>query len=373
MKTLNQTNILKALITTLLILGLALLGKAQKQKLTILNIDVSNVELDPIQAGNLVRLEMEKIDTFEITDRYDVNYLIKKKNINIEDCYGKICQVEVGKELGSDLMLSGTIEKISKTIVISFRLIDVEKEKIIRSHVAEYLVIPEELQTMVQVSIRRLLDVNVSNAVEAKLTKEGAYESAINNPNIDKLNLSGPRSGLTLLTGTTANRISASTQSGGYNASPLLYMFGYQFEIQYLNEGRYQALFEFVPSITGFTGNVFRPSINILNGFRDNQTGWEFAFGPTFGLSKYDQYAKIDGSWIEKSEIPIEQRDELEFTERLSKNGKSKITTNLLLAFGKTFTSGKVNLPVNVFLIPSKSSPTIGITVGFNGKRRIGE
>ena len=69
----------------------------------------------------------------------------------------------------------------------------------------------------------------------------------------------------------------------------------------------------------------------------------------------------------------IEQRDELEFTERLSKNGKSKITTNLVLAFGKTFTSGKVNLPVNVFLIPSKSSPTIGITVGFNGKRRIGE
>lgn len=172
MKTLINTNFAKALITAILILGLALLGKAQKQKLTILNIDVSNVELDPIQAGNLVRLEMEKIDTFEITDRYDVNYLIKKKNLNIEDCYGKICQVEVGKELGSDLMLSGTIEKISKTIVVSLRLIDVEKEKIIRSHVAEYLVIPEELQTMVQVSIRRLLDVNVSDAVEAKLTKE---------------------------------------------------------------------------------------------------------------------------------------------------------------------------------------------------------
>ena len=64
--------------------------------------------------------------------------------------------MEVGKELVSNLMLSGTIQKISKTIVISFRLIDVEKEKIIRSHVAEYLVMPEELQTMVQVSIRKL-------------------------------------------------------------------------------------------------------------------------------------------------------------------------------------------------------------------------
>ena len=37
---------------------------------------------------------------------------------------------------------------------------------------------------------------------------------------------------------------------------------------------------------------------------------------------------------------------------------------------GKTFKSGKLNIPVNVYVIPSKDGIRMGASFGFNAKRR---
>ena len=52
--------------------------------------------------------------------------------------------------------------------------------------------------------------------------------------------------------------------------------FGYQFETQYLNQGRVQGLFEFIPTITGLEQGLILPSMTVLHGLRDNKTGIEF-------------------------------------------------------------------------------------------------
>ena len=61
------------------------LVKKQKPSLTILSIDIAGFKTDPQQMGNLVRTELEKLDTFEVMDRYDVAYMVEKNKLSINN------------------------------------------------------------------------------------------------------------------------------------------------------------------------------------------------------------------------------------------------------------------------------------------------
>jgi hypothetical protein len=45
-------------------------------------------------------------------------------------------------------------------------------------------------------------------------------------------------------------------------------------------------------------------------------------------------------------------------------------TTGFLFAAGKTLKSGKLNLPVNLYLVPGKYGVRFGVSMGWNGKSR---
>src|SRR5207248_3189110 len=136
----------------------------------------------------------------------------------------------------------------------------------------------------------------------------------------------------------------------GYNSYPVMFQFGYQFEVQYLNEGNYQALFEFLPTITGFHQNVFIPSVTIMNGFRNNKNGWEIAFGPTFGLvSKANGYFDSNNDWHLKNEwTDSSSTNPYQIEKRIDSRGSYELQAGFIIAAGKTFKSGKLNIPVNV-------------------------
>ena len=84
-----------------IILKMTVLG-AQKPSLTVVNFDSQGVNYSPDQLGSIARMEMEKLDEFEVMDRYDVNYLVKKHNLELNGCYGKICLNEIGELIGTD-------------------------------------------------------------------------------------------------------------------------------------------------------------------------------------------------------------------------------------------------------------------------------
>ena len=48
----------------------------------ILSIDINGLKSEPQQMGNLVRTELEKLDTFEVMDRYDVAYMVEKNKLS---------------------------------------------------------------------------------------------------------------------------------------------------------------------------------------------------------------------------------------------------------------------------------------------------
>ena len=338
-------------------------------------MDSQGLEYTPKQLGNLVRMEIEKLDMFEVMDRYDVAYLIEKHNLKIDNCYGKICLVEIGKLLDSDKMMSGSIELYGDKIILSLRLVDVNSEKIEKAKVKEFLKYPNEIQTMIRITMYDMFGLpldDLTNQIKS-LTSEEQYENVLINPDQDKLNLSGPRLGLTYFNGSIADIMQKPKFEGGYDVLPLMFMFGYQFEVQYLNSGNFQALFEFIPTITGVDQGLLLPNLSILMGFRHNVRGWEIALGPTAGLTtKANGYYTVDTDgnkiWNLSSDWEGTEPNENPIEKRIDSRGYITYHTGFVFAFGKSFKSGRMNYPVNFFIIPSKDSMRFGLTFGFNAK-----
>jgi hypothetical protein len=337
----------------------------------VFHIDTKGLNYDPVQMGNLVRLELEKTAQYRLIDRYDLDYLIEKNNLKLAGCYGALCLSGIGKVLNLDLILSGSVELAGDMIITHFRLINVKTEQIERSIIRQYLNIPKEVPEMVSLTIKEFYELPINAEVKRKLTKQNDFDNMVNNPTEYRLASDGPRMGFTVFTGTSANRIRESKSKGGYDAFPMMFQFGYQFEKQYLNQGRYQALFEFIPMITGIDQQLFIPSLTIMNGFRDNFKGWEIAFGPTFSFIRSREWAEgSDGTLYDIGTPGVQAPDDATIYDRLDSRGFPALTSGFIIAFGRTFKSGHMNLPINGYVIPSNNGARFGISFGFNAKNK---
>lgn len=346
--------------------------KKEKASLTILSIDINGLKSDPQQMGNLVRTELEKLDTFEVMDRYDVAYMVEKNKLSINNCYGKLCLTEIGETIHSDKMLSGSIELYPKSIIYTLRLIDVKSKSIEKTTVMEFVNLPEELQSFTNITVRSMFEKSIDQNLLTKLTQRNTFDNATNNPTKDRLRLDGPRLGFVGFTGNISNILQADKSAGGFEAFPVMFQFGYQFEKQYLNEGNFQALFEFIPNISGIDQGRLIPSFTFLNGLRNNKNGWEFGIGPTITISKIAEgfYDSSDNNkWKVRSENLNPNNYDIE--SRLDSRGESLISTGLVIAVGKTFKSGKMNFPFNAFIIPNKNGMRFGLSFGWNGRPRM--
>jgi hypothetical protein len=268
-------------------------------------------------------------------------------------------------------MLTGSAELLGEHVVITFRLIDVGTESVERSQVMQFLNLRNQVQLMIELTLRQMFALPVDPNLLSKLTKPNDYENSINVPNVARLNLSGPRMGMTVFSGEAARRFGASRSEGGLEAKPVMFQFGYQFETTYLNQGGLQALFEFIPIVTGLDQGQVLPSISILHGVRSNRRGFEFAFGPILYVTKEAEGFYTDGRWTRLTDWQKANPNQTpafatEF--RFDNRGEPKLSSSFVFACGKSFKSGKLNIPVNAFFIPAKGGHRFGLSVGFNGR-----
>ncbi len=344
------------------------------ESVAVLHIDTKGFTTEPSQMGDITRVELSKIERFRMVDKYDVNYLVEKNDLQIDNCYGKLCLVEIGKVLQVDKMLTGSVELFQDVVVVTMRLIDVGTGQIDKTEVVEFLNLRNQVQLMIGITLKKMFDLPVDENILTKLTKKFDYESAINVPETDRLNLNGPRMGVTFFSGETAEILKMKEALGGMDAMPVMFQFGYQFEVKYLNQGNFQALFEFIPVITGLDQGKFIPSFSILNGMRHNRFGWEFAFGPNLVLTREaDGYYDDAGVWHLEEEWAMENPDTpnpFPIEQRMDTRGDFTVASGFVFAVGKTFRSGRMNIPINFFFIPGKDeSHRFGVSVGYNVSR----
>jgi hypothetical protein len=351
-------------ITKILIIVLFSVKISNGQVISVLNIDTKAINVDPEQMGNITRLELEKLKLFEVVDKYEA--VAKLGNDKIQNCFGKTCLMEAGEILKADKMLSGSVEKVGNNIIFNFRLIDVKTGTVEKTQLNEFLNLPHEIQRMTRITIREMFGMENDNSLVQTLTQKQAFENPITEPDTRILKLDGPRMGATIFTGTNAAIVRASSRDGGYNRFPVFSQIGYQFEKQYLNEGDFQALVELIPMISGMDQGLFIPSFTVLNGIRSNSTGWEIALGPTMGFVRVAPGYYQDNKWvISYDEAPADASIE----KRMDSRGNVTLRTGFVIAFGKSFRSGKMNLPVNGYIIPGRDGMRVGVSFGFNARK----
>jgi hypothetical protein len=129
--------------------------------------------------------------------------------------------------------------------------------------------------------------------------------------------------------------------------------------------------------ITGLDQGLFIPSFTVMNGLRMNKLGFEFAFGPTFNLVQKDfGYYDNENNWIRRSEWNTLNANTPNavppaFVERMDSRGDFKLGSNFVFGIGKTFRSGNLNVPVNLFAIPGRTGWRFGLSIGYNARNRM--
>lgn len=368
----TQTKITSILLFT--VLSFAAVGQNSKPSIAVLSIDAKGLNTDRAALTSMARTELEKLDTFEVIDKYETEQYIQKNNLTIGNCYGKTCLTEVGAQLKSDKMFSGSMELVGKSIILTFRLFDVERKEIEKTYVGEFLNIQEEIQNMLKLAMSEMFNRPFDKNLMTKLSKRYAFDNSVNNPNVERLALDGPRMGFVTYSGEMNKIMSGAKSNGGFDLFPAMFQFGYQFERQYLNEGNIQALFEVIPLISGLDQGYCLPSLTLLHGVRSNVSGWEFGFGPSFNITKiakgyYDDKGawNLQSAWHENG-ANAGLSNPYETKERLDSRGFYKLESTFILVAGKTFKSGRLNVPCNFFVIPGRYGWKFGVSFGFNGK-----
>ena len=214
---------------------------------------------------------------------------------------------------------------------------------------------------MVKITVEKLHGI----ASDPELVKSLSFKNEmITSNNVGRVNNSGPRMGIAAAHGSLAEFLTRPDAQGGLEMAPVFSNLGYQFEAQYVGTENFSALFEFIPSLTGLEQGKFIPSFAVLNGFRFGQAGWEFAFGPSFGLVKksngffdhhgiysneYGKYwtsSELGNAGFDNSSTALKENNYY-YSSTADKRGDLKLSTKWVMAFGRTFQSGALNVPVN--------------------------
>ncbi|MFH0893015.1 MAG: hypothetical protein V2A54_01155 [Bacteroidota bacterium] len=360
----------KAALLFCLILFTGVLSAQTKPRLVVLDLDPKGIDQNPQTLASMARIEIAKTGKYEVMDSYDVDFMVKKKNLTISNCYGKFCLIELGKALGVDKVMSGSAELINGKINITLRIIDVKSETTEKSYSKSFLNLPNELERMIEVTINDMFGIENQPDLVSNLTIKYTLANSTNHPSEFVLNNSGVRMGFCYFTGNLNTFLKAPQSQGGYNGYPYMFQFGYQVEQQYLNESNVQALFEFIPMVTGLDQGKVIPSLTILHGLRFNRSGFEFAFGPSLNVIQTAKGYYENNEWHLESEWTDSLANPNTIISRLDSRGNYKINPGFVFALGFTIRSGNLNIPLNAYVIPNKEGMRFGASFGFNTRSK---
>lgn len=385
----------KITLILLAIMPTCFFAQTIKPTIAVANPNVNNLQNKPATAAKMMRLELIKLNQHSVLDEFDMADVIEGDSNFQSDCYGQTCLINLGQKLNVDYVMCGSLDGLGNKIAITLKMIDVKNQQVFKSTVGEYDNQELELQRMIEVLIKEMLGV----PVEKELTDKLAFKNEpITSNNVGRINNSGPRIGYAYMVGSMNEFATRSQDQGGLDIFPAVSMIGYQMEAQYVGTENFSALVEGIVNVNGLEQGKFIPSITLLNGLRFGKAGWEFAFGPGFTIKKSsygffdeDKTFSTDGRYFSQSDWNNYAYDTYSADPQYSVNGffttptpdqfNSKynfdtkygdtrgdlgISTMFVVAFGRTFHAGALNIPVNAFYSSQRKGGMVGVNVGFN-------
>ena len=374
---------------TLLILTMIAFGpwaNAQaNSSIAVANPNVEGLYATPDMCAKMIRLELSKLNKYSVYDVFDMQE-VYDQDASYKSCLSKTCLVEFGQKLGVDFMITGSYDFLGNKIVISLKMIDVNNNRVYKSGLKEFTNQEKELQRMTEVLLKEMIDIPVNKELEDQLKFDN---DIITKSNVGKVSNSGPRVGVGIMTGSFYEYANRSSKQGGLDIFPAVSMIGYQLEAQYVGTDNFSALAEFILNVNGLEQGKFIPTLSILNGFRFGKAGWEFAFGPGFTLSKtstgifIDDVYTTNNEWNEDWSSQHDPNSGITYNEHMQAKEYTDVVDAMeetldfraddvkgafmfVMAFGRTFRAGALNIPVNIFYSSRGKGGLAGINVGFN-------
>ena len=358
------------------------ISQERKSTIAVALPNVDNIELSQDIAAKLIQIELLKLDKYQVYDEFDIQEAMNKDERFKDNCFGKNCLMDLGKAVGVDYIVSSSFLGFGGKIVITVKIITVETGEIYKNDVREFVEEKKQIQRMMEVILRQMHEKEVSRAVLDRISYE---QQPIVSGGVSKLDNSGPRMGYSMLTGNLRELAKRPESQGGMDIFPGVSMIGYQVEQQYIGTEKFSALGEGIVMVSGLEQGRFIPSLILMNGMRFGEGGWEFAVGPGFSLSRFSDgffdkeglYSEPGTYWTQNEfndlhgpyniyDNPIKE-PAYEISRNLDTRGRHwELTPSWVMAFGKTFRAGGLNVPVNVFYSSRKNGGMVGVSVGFN-------
>jgi len=377
-----KTKKLQSVLVAIFFSGMTSYFAQPSNTIAVSNPNVNSLTVKPESVAKMMRLELVKMNKYRVYDEFDMNEIIRTKDEYKVGCYGQTCLSKLGEELKVDYVMSGSIDGLGNKIVVTVKIIDVRSQSLFKSAVREFDNQESEIQRMIEIVLAELHGLTIDKVTADRLAFKN---EVITSNNIGKINNSGPRIGFAAMTGDVAEFATRQEIYGGLGIQPFTSMIGYQIEGQYVGTENFSALVEGIFNISGLEQSNFIPSISLLNGFRFGKSNWEFAFGPRFGIKSTSKgFLDLDAEygpegayytqsqWIASGgKVNVNTGETIMepyqgFTEHFDKNGSKKLATSFLIAFGRTFQAGSLNIPVNLFYSSQKGGGFVGVNMGFN-------
>jgi len=342
------------------------------QSVAVLRIESLNYLLNSEEITKVAIYELRKMGDFNVPDQVQMANMLKGQKVNSTHCNTRACAEKAGKAMGVSKVIVGSVEFFEGRLVVVLQMFDTGGLEEPRTSLSEFGELQVDNLNMMHIALSKLMQREYSPEAMTNLKATHPVQKLDISQGAPRLSLSGPRMGMTYLHGTSAEFITRAKSEGGHDAMPFMFQVGYQFEKQYLNEGNFQALVEVIPSVTGLDQGLAIPGLTVLHGLRSNKSGWEFAFGPTLTVTqKAEGYYDENGTWNLSKTWDTELMGENPNPTliRLDSRGDYKLSSSFLIAAGKSFRSGRVNIPVNAYFVPNKDGWRAGVSFGFNSKK----
>jgi formylglycine-generating enzyme required for sulfatase activity/TolB-like protein len=127
-----------------------------------------------------LRTEIVKTGRWRVVDRGNLDSVIREQGLSLNDCFASECTVRAGQLVGAENLITGSIGKLGKLVLITIQLINVETGTLENSADIECECGPNELLQKIEELARELSGVAaaISNAPTMTITEAAAPDAS---------------------------------------------------------------------------------------------------------------------------------------------------------------------------------------------------
>jgi len=135
---------------------------AQIRTIAVLELEAKGIsKVEASVLTDRLRSELVNASEYVVVDRKNMEQILEEHRFQLSGCTSNQCAIEVGRILGVQYMLTGSIGKLDDIYTIQLQILDVESSEIVQSatydHEGDLEVL---LQTGIQTALNRVLGVD---------------------------------------------------------------------------------------------------------------------------------------------------------------------------------------------------------------------